>query len=67
MASAGSKSRSSVASKKQVKHAFSATMGQISVQDVVPQRIKNPSLNRLKSMEMNDVTVTLVDDVGDAA
>ena len=47
--------------KKQIKHAFSATMSKISLQDA-PQRVKNPSLNRLKSMEMNDVTVTLVDD-----
>ena len=36
-------------------------MSQISVQDA-PKRVANSSLNRLKSMEMNDVTVTLVDD-----
>lgn len=36
-------------------------MSQISVQDA-PKRVTTSSLNRLKSMEMNDVTVTLVDE-----
>ncbi len=48
-----------------VQHAFSATLSQLQIENVVAEA-NSPSalskLNRVKSMNCSDVTVTLVDD-----